>query len=239
MPAVTSEIVGILQALLPGFYSAWVFYGLTAHHKPSPFERTVQALIFTLFIQVITAGLREIFFLVGSYSALGGWTQDAQLFWWLAVGTIIGVISAGFANNDYIHGWLRTRDWKLCKLRSDEHVRAWRWTKETSYPSEWYGALNETPGCYLVLHLSGNRRLYGWPEEWPDRPDLGHFVIAEAEWLLEDNKRVPLANVWSVLVPASDVELVEIMYNPGTSKALEASGADDEPESTTTTTKSP
>lgn len=62
-----------------------------------------------------------------------------------------------------------------------------------------------------MLHLKGGRRLYGWPEEWPDQPDKGHFLIAEAEWLLDDGSRQGLDCVWNILVPATDVELVEFM----------------------------
>jgi len=234
VPDVSNEIVAILQALLPGFLAAWVFYGLTAHQKPSPFERTIQALIYTLIVHVITAALREAFLLAGSHLVLGSWTQDVQLAWSLAIGAALGVVLAGFANNDAFHGWLRDRDWRFSKRSPDSDRTTWRWTKKTAYPSEWYGALSENPN-YMVLHLSGNRRLYGWPEEWPDRPDAGHFVLAEAEWLLEDNQRVPLENVWSVLVPASEVQSVEIMYNR---RDVQTSGDDDGSKSTATTPES-
>ncbi len=236
MPAVTNEIVAILQALLPGFLAAWVFYGLTAHLKSSPFERTVQALIYTLIVQVITAGLREVFLMVGSFLVVGSWTQDVQLFWSLIAGAMLGIVFAGFANNNVLHAWLGKRDWRFRKLVLENSASSWRWTKQTSYPSEWYGMLNENPN-YVVLHLSGGRRLYGWPEEWPDRPDQGHFAIAEAEWLLEKDERVPLKNVWSVLVPASDVELVEIMYNAESSTTSQPLGGNDDSESSSTTAK--
>lgn len=62
---------------------------------------------------------------------------------------------------------------------------------------------------YVYLHLTSGRRLYGWPEEWPDEPGKGHFRLAQAEWILDDNERVALDATESVLVPASDVELVE------------------------------
>ena len=63
----------------------------------------------------------------------------------------------------------------------------------------------------FVLHLAEGRRLYGWPEEWPDHPDSGHFLIDQPEWLLDDGRRAPLYNVEKTLVPASDVEMVEFL----------------------------
>ena len=34
-----SDIVKAIFQMLPGFISAWLFYGLTAHARPTPFER--------------------------------------------------------------------------------------------------------------------------------------------------------------------------------------------------------
>jgi hypothetical protein len=53
--------------------------------------------------------------------------------------------------------------------------------------------------------------LYGWAEEWPSAPDQGHFVIAQAEWLDENNQSKPLTGVEKILVKAGDVEMVELM----------------------------
>ena len=83
-------------------------------------------------------------------------------------------------------------------------------TKETSYPSEWYSTFSRNPDCYVVLHLKGERRLYGWPEEWPSRPDQGHFRIAEGEWLFDD-RRSPAEGVSYTLVPATEVEMVDFL----------------------------
>jgi len=52
--------------------------------------------------------------------------------------------------------------------------------------------------------------VYGWPEEWPSQPDIGHFSISEAEWL-DKKKRIPLKGVTTILIPADEVALVEFM----------------------------
>ena len=83
-------------------------------------------------------------------------------------------------------------------------------TRETSYPSERYSAFSRHCDCYVTLHLKGERHLYGWPEVWPSRPDEGHFRIAEAEWLVE-NERIPATGVAAILIPADQVELVEFV----------------------------
>lgn len=83
-------------------------------------------------------------------------------------------------------------------------------SRETSYPSEWYSAFSRHSDCYVTLHLKGQRRLFGWPQEWPNRPDEGHFRIAEAEWL-DDETRIPVTGVLAIVIPVDQVEMVEFL----------------------------
>jgi hypothetical protein len=157
---VSSELVKLLFALLPGFVAAWVFYGLTAHPKTSSFERVVQALIFTAIVQPITSGIGWALNGIGQVVGLGAWSEDCRLFWSLLVALDVGLVVAYFANNDRFHSWMRTRGL----------------TSRTSYPSEWFSAFSRQKR-WIILHLAGERRLFGWPEESPDHPDSGHFVM--------------------------------------------------------------
>ncbi len=83
-------------------------------------------------------------------------------------------------------------------------------SKRTTFPSEWYSAFHRH-ARWVVLHLSGQRRLFGFPEEWPDQPEQGHFIIAYPEWLLDTGERAPLYNVARYVVPVSEVEMVELL----------------------------
>ena len=47
------------QYLLAGFVAAWVFYGLTPYKRPTPFERIVQALVYTAVVQLLTTGITD------------------------------------------------------------------------------------------------------------------------------------------------------------------------------------
>ena len=58
--------------------------------------------------------------------------------------------------------------------------------------------------------MKGQRRLYRWVEEWPSRPPEGYFRISEAVWL-DEQRRIPVAGVVALLLPASDVEMIEFM----------------------------
>lgn len=185
------EITKTIFELLPGFVTAWIFYGLTAHPRPSQFERTIQALIFTVFTKILVNGIRAVLLAACPCVSFGAWSANVELAWNIVAAVFIGLIFTWFANNNKLHTWL---------LR--------RITTRTSYPSEWFSAFSQLKR-YVYLHLTSGRRLYGWPEEWPDEPGKGHFRLAQAEWILDDNERVALDATESVLVPASDVELVE------------------------------
>ena len=187
----SSEVVTILTFLLPGFVATAIFHSLTAHPKPNEFDRIIQALIFTTVVQAIVKGVP----LVGSLAGVAPlWTGESEIVVAVLVAVAVAVGAVYVSNHDTL-------------------LRFLRWiglTRETSYPSEWYSAFARNPDCYVVLHLKGERRLYGWPEEWPSRPDQGHFRIAEAEWLAE-GERLPLTGVSVILVPGDEVEMVEFL----------------------------
>jgi len=182
----SSEVVGILTFLLPGFVAAAIFYSLTSHPKPGAFERVIQALIFTMIVQAITVAL-DIGF---DAKAMGEWEPGPSV----GIAVILALVATYLSNNDTAH-WL---------------LRRLRFTRETSFPTEWYSSFSRHQGCYVVLHMNGQRRLYGWPEEWPSRPDEGHFRISRGEWLFEDQAQA-LTGVSAILIPASEVEMVEFM----------------------------
>ena len=186
-----SEAVTVLAFLLPGLVASAVFYSLTAYPRPNEFGYITQALAFTVAAQAVT-------WIVLALASLA-WASDS---WPSGVETVVSVCSAVLlatvmawvVNHDIAHGVLR-------------FVRI---TKETSYPTEWYSAFHRYDKGFVVLHLKGGRRLYGWPQEWPSRPGQGHFIIAQGEWLTED-ARLPLTGVSVILILGSEVEMVEFL----------------------------
>lgn len=210
----SNELVDIIRSLAPGFFAAWIFYGLTPHPKSTPFERVVQALIFTVIIQGLVAVVRFALIWAGWWHTFGTWTDDSALLWSLGMSIVVGMTFARCANNNHVHGWLcewkwydrlRGRRW-LCWLPT------WDWTSRTSFASQWFGALHRD-GKFVVLHLKGDkpRRLYGYPLEWPDHPDQGHFILCQAEWLLHTGERAKLVTVDKIIIAVQDVEMVEII----------------------------
>lgn len=168
MDGFAKDFISVLQYLLPGFVSAWVFYGLTSYPKPSQFERVVQAMIFTLFTQATINIVEFILKYIGNYWSVANWSESSSLIWSIIIALFFGLIFSYFANNDKLHKFFR-----------DKKV-----SHQTSFPSEWFSVFLEP--TFVVLHFNDERRLYGWPVEWPSEPTKGHFVIADPSWLLDN-----------------------------------------------------
>jgi len=186
-------MLNVFTFLLPGFVSAAIFYSLTSHPKPSAFDRVIQALIFTAVGQAII-----LLFLGNNPEKAYEWSiWDFSLS--VLVAVALGLITAWVSNNDVVHRVLR---WRRLNI-----------TKETSYSSEWFSSFTRYDGCYVVLHLGGKRRLYGFPKEWPSSPDKGHFQITEGEWL-DMKERIPIPQVAAILIPVDAVKMVEFIKQP-------------------------
>ena len=187
----SSEVVSVLMFLLPGFVWAGVYSSLISKPVSNGFQFVVQAFIFTVVFQLFAMPVLELSRLY-EWSFLSSWIGELLVLVFLPV--VIGIISARVWNKDYIHRLLRH----------------WKVTVESSYRSAQYSAFAFHRNCYVILNLKGGRRLYGWPEEWPSRPDDRHFLIKECEWLVEEN-REPVEGVSHILVSESEVEMVEFL----------------------------
>lgn len=192
----TKEIISILSYLLPGFVTAWIFYSLTSYPRPSQFERVIQALIFTLFVQFFVYLFKCLLLYLGAnYWIVGLWDKSSDLTWSIIIAVTLGLIFSYFANNDKLHRFFR-------RLGI---------TKETSFPSEWFGTFTQEV-TFVVLHFHDGRRLYGWPKEWPSDPTSGHFLITDPSWL-DGEKEILIERVDNILVNVTDIKWVEFIKN--------------------------
>ena len=189
----SSEVVSVLTFLLPGLVAAAIFGSLTSRPKSTDFDRVFQALMFTIVIQAIAAAIFWCCSHMNWVSSLKN--SQAEIVFAVLIAIALALFTSFMFNHDYLH-------WVLRRIGV---------TKETSYSSEWYSSFFKNANRYVVLHLEGERRLYGWPEEWPSQPDKGHFRIAEAEWLDQDGNRTPATGVDVIVVSATEVNMVEFM----------------------------
>jgi len=91
--------VELFQFLLPGFLSAWIFYGFTAFEKPNQFERVIQALIFTIFVQALAVAAAWAARQCGYAEIERSLAGAGALPFSLAAATVLGFIAAYCANS--------------------------------------------------------------------------------------------------------------------------------------------
>jgi hypothetical protein len=194
MPELAKDSVALFAYLLPGLLAAWVLYGLTSQTKPSQFERVVQALIFTFIIQALLPLVHSICLAAGEIYVVRAWDKASEQIASFLLALLLGILLAYYTNTDSLHVWLRNKGL----------------TTRTSYPSEWFGVFSQRVR-YVVLHFNDERRLYGWPKEWPNESDKGHFYVMQPMWLSDDEKKIELPSVDGLLVSAKDVKWIEFM----------------------------
>ena len=191
MDKVAPEVNALLQILLPGFLASWVFHGLTSYPKSSEFERVIQALILTMFVMPMSFAVKAFALWVGQFVTLGNWQKESDLVAALGSALLLGVVISYLANSDKLH-----------KL-----LRRYNITRETSFPSEWFAQFLEHQ-TYVVLQLKDDRRIYGWPREWPSDPKSGQFSLEEPSWIV-DNQYQRIAGIDSILISVEEVMWVE------------------------------
>lgn len=195
MDDLVKEVIPLLQYLIPGFFTAWIFYSLTAFKRPDTFGQIVQALIFTFVIHLIVNLAETIFMFIGSKGlVLGRWDQTAITIWSFLTAVSLGLLSCYSATSDNLHSLLRKINF----------------TRQTSSPCEWYSAFARHER-FVVLHLLDERRLYGWPLEWPSEPAHGQFVIQDPCWLTEKGEESFGAEFF--VIDVSKVSWVEFAAN--------------------------
>jgi hypothetical protein len=174
----------VLLALLPGFLTAQVVHVLVVREERSPFERVIQALVFTFLSHVLWHFLKAVWLTDTTNDLLG--LAICALIWGLA---LTWTINVGF-----VHDFLR---W--CRL-----------TQSDSRPSEWYDAFYDTRQ-HVILHLKDGRRLFGWPRIYPLRADKGHMLLEGAEWLDRPEKVAGKVREVAMLIDVHDLQFVEFV----------------------------
>lgn len=182
MADITTGLIDALQFLLPGFLTAWIFYGFTPYDRPSHFERVIQALLFTAIIQGA----------IGLARPTGWWPDAYEVPLALALAVFLGLVAAGVANRNPLH-----------RLMSRVGLSG-----ETSFASEWYRAFTDHKNSFVMVELRDGRRIGGYVREWPSRPRVGHLGLQAVSWVDESGDPLEMAEVEEALLPVEDIGIV-------------------------------
>ncbi|QWT19272.1 hypothetical protein KPL74_16165 [Bacillus sp. NP157] len=193
MPELSSELVALLQYLAPGFLVAWIYHGITAHSRPSHFERVVQALLYTVIVQAVVSGERQAAFALGRLVTLGSWSQTSDMVAGLATAVLAGLIFGAASNRDMPHAVLRR----------------FGLTTQTAHPDEWAWVFSRNPR-FVTLYLCDGTIIFGWPSIWPSDATHGHFFVTGAVWRSNPDTSESVETE-GILINVSDVKYVEFL----------------------------
>ena len=200
MNIASSESINILQYLLPGFLAAGIFQTLISSRKPIGIDIIVRSFIFTIIVQFLTDAFIWLAIYFEWFSDLNT-TRDYVIL--LIISTVFGVTAATLWNYDLFHKFFRFV--KVTEQSADNSTRI--------------SAFKLNRNSYVVLHLKGERRLFGWPRGWPSSPTDQYYLIEEYSWLSDNDQNADVKNppeetvggTSRILISESEVEMIEFV----------------------------
>jgi hypothetical protein len=173
----TTEALGVLLLLLPGFSCAYIVQHLAVRPKQTELDKAIEALLFSFFLYVIASPFFH-------YSLPLSWTRKTvdgseqyafQLNWpYLAVLAVltlaIGIVYSANLNHD----------WLLRVLRSIGV------TQRTTRNSIWNDAFQDIPSSFILVQLSGDRAVIGYLRYYSDEQEDASLFLEDAAWIVDD-----------------------------------------------------
>jgi hypothetical protein len=193
MESISSEIFEVLKYLLPGFITSWIFHALTDYPKQNQFERIIQALIFTIFIQCAVLITKSVLIHAGKIYSFGAWDKTSELLWSLLFSISMGICFVYLIRHGTFHA-----------LMSRLGI-----SNKSHYLSEWEDIFNNNP-TYIIVNLKNDRRISGWPIIFPSDPCKGHLILQNPAWV-HNGEYLILHSAQYITISVSDIEHVEFL----------------------------
>jgi len=195
MDDVSKELIPALQLFLPGFLATTIFYWFAEVPKTSQFERVIQALICTTFINLAMKPIEFFALWLGEFYSLGHWTNITSSIYSIGIAIVVGLALANACNHDRIFS--RARKWGITTKAS---------MSESIHLFKAYG------GDGVVIQMLDGRRLMGYIVAFPTSESSGIFLIEEPHWLL-DGQPIPerIKGIGSLLINSSNIRWVEFL----------------------------
>lgn len=197
MDSYFSEILPLLELLIPGFVATLFFYWFAEIKKPEQFERVIQALALTTLIKLLTEATKATAIYLGQFYSIASWGSLSSTATSLAYGALIGLLLAYLCNRDKLYAVGR-----LFKITAK------------SAQSDFISAFQKLSTGRVALHFVDGRRICGILRAYPASKDSGSYILYNPEWLI-NNKAVPIQNVAYILLDSSDIRWVEFLKRSG------------------------
>lgn len=192
MEEISSELLPVLQLLMPGFLTTMTFYWFAEVIKPNQFERVLQALVCTPIIQLLLIPTEQIAYKLGDIFQLGYWTSESQTYASIGLALVIGIILAFLCNKDIIYRLAR-----LCHIT----------TKSAQGDQiDHFKRSGKTP---TLFHFKDGRCVSGYMLNFPTYSSPNTFFIKDPEWIGKDGEPQPNPECDRMLIYTADISSID------------------------------
>lgn len=192
------DTLSLFILLLPGFVSSTLLDVFTPRRSKDVFARVVEALVFSFVIYACLVG-------VFGYPIISIPTEVQKIP--AAIGTsvngrfVLGALVLSLVL-PLILGWLIASDFHMKVLR------ALGVTHRSSRDTVWLDVFIEQKR-YVIVNLSGQRRIFGWPRYFSEDSSGGLLYLQDPEWIRDDGTYDALNVHGILLVEPNSIESIE------------------------------
>jgi hypothetical protein len=212
MPDIRFEAIAVLVILLPGFLAARIEQRLVVNPEQNEFDKTVEALLYSLFIYVVFSaifGSLPVSVTVEKIGEANRYSLDAnpyRLAALLGLAIVFAAIAAFASNNDV---WGR-----LFRLLGTTR-RTWR--------SSIWSDIFHNYGGVVQVELEDGRTVMGWLKYFSDRPEQRSVFLEHAAWIGPNQEPIPIPGPGIFLTQFSGIVSVSFLtWTEQPSKAAES-----------------
>jgi hypothetical protein len=199
----TTEALGVLLLLLPGFSCAYLVQRLALRPKQTELDKVIEALLFSFILYLVAAPFFNYSLpLLWQKRAAGGTEQytfqlNGQYLAVLAVLALaFGILYSASLNHDWLLRFLR-------KLRI---------TQRTARNSIWNDAFQDIPSSFVLVQLSRDRTVIGYLRYYSDEQDDASLFLEDAAWIVDnEGTQEPIDGPGILLTKQSGIESVSFL----------------------------
>jgi hypothetical protein len=199
----TTEALGVLLLLLPGFSCAYIVQRLAVRPKQTELDKVIEALLFSLILYLVASP----FF---SYSLPLSWQKKTaegieqytlQFNW-----PYLAVLAALALATGILYSTNLNNDWLLRLLRK------LRITQRTARNSIWNDAFQDISSSFVLVQLSGDRTVIGYLRYYSDEPEDASLFLEDAAWIVdEEGTQDPIDGPGILLTKQAGIESVSFL----------------------------
>jgi len=205
----TTEALGVMLLLLPGFSCAYLVQHLTVRPKQTELDKVIEALLLSFFLYLAVSPFFG-YSLPASWQKRieGGVERSTLQFNWPYLAALAGlVLAVGILYSANLN-----HDWLLRLLRK------WGITQRTARNSIWNDAFHDIPGSFVLVQLSGARSVIGYLRYYSDEQEDASLFLEDAAWITDEaGTQAPIDGPGILLTKQSGIESVSFL-NSGKSQ---------------------